>query len=418
MTVVRLGARVQTVSDLVPEDAPIWNADRIQGVHVDISGLSAGEWVVSNGTEFVVLPLGADKKLLVVDTADPSKIKWDFPDHGDSLSGLGDDDHTQYIRVDGTRAFTGDQSLGKNDLLQVNSVAFTTAGTAPTYAAGNVFWEPDDNTLSIQSGLDTTTLQVGQEEWIQVRNATGSPLPEKTVVMYSGTLGASGRIKAAPMVADGTEPAMKILGITTMAIPSGQDGMVTVFGKIRGVDTSTWADGDVLYADPATPGGLTSTTPSAPNLKLPIAVVIKAASNGTLFVRATSGSSLHDDHFVEVSSLAAGDLLQWKGTRWENVPAPQTSNLTVYSKSAAYTALGESQLILGDASGAAFDVDLPPAASAEGFSVRVKKVDASANAVTVVPDGAETIDGAGSYTLSSQYDVVTVVSDGTSWWIV
>ena len=34
-------------------------------------------------------------------------------DHG-ALTGLGDDDHAQYIKADGTRAFTGDQAMGGN----------------------------------------------------------------------------------------------------------------------------------------------------------------------------------------------------------------------------------------------------------------------------------------------------------------
>jgi hypothetical protein len=34
-------------------------------------------------------------------------------DHG-NLAGLGNDHHPQYIRVDGTRAFTGNQSMGSN----------------------------------------------------------------------------------------------------------------------------------------------------------------------------------------------------------------------------------------------------------------------------------------------------------------
>ena len=42
---------------------------------------------------------------------DASFIDFGAIDHG-GLTGLLDDDHTQYIRVDGTRAFTGDQSLG------------------------------------------------------------------------------------------------------------------------------------------------------------------------------------------------------------------------------------------------------------------------------------------------------------------
>jgi hypothetical protein len=49
-------------------------------------------------------------------------------DHG-ALTGLGDDDHTQYIRVDGTRAFTGDQSMGSNRLTNL------AAPTADTDAA-------------------------------------------------------------------------------------------------------------------------------------------------------------------------------------------------------------------------------------------------------------------------------------------
>lgn len=46
-------------------------------------------------------------------------------DHG-TLLGLGDDDHTQYILVNGTRAFTGAQSLGG---FKITNLANPTAGT-------------------------------------------------------------------------------------------------------------------------------------------------------------------------------------------------------------------------------------------------------------------------------------------------
>lgn len=48
-------------------------------------------------------------------------------DHGE-LSGRGDDDHTQYTRADGTRAFTGDQSMGSNKL--TNLAAGSATGDA------------------------------------------------------------------------------------------------------------------------------------------------------------------------------------------------------------------------------------------------------------------------------------------------
>lgn len=72
---------------------------------------------------------GADAgKPIVLDGTgklDASLIDLSDIDHG-SISGLGDDDHTQYTRADGTRAFTGNQSMGAN---KITNLAPGTAGT-------------------------------------------------------------------------------------------------------------------------------------------------------------------------------------------------------------------------------------------------------------------------------------------------
>lgn len=72
--------------------------------------------------------------------------------------------------------------------------------------------------------------------------------------------------------------------------------------------------------------------------------------------------------------------------------------------------------VLVDATAGAVTANLPPAASCPGFSVTIKKTDASGNAVTV--DAAETIDGAANYPLAAQWDSVTVQSDGTNYVIL
>ena len=77
---------------------------------------------------------------------------------------------------------------------------------------------------------------------------------------------------------------------------------------------------------------------------------------------------------------------------------------------------GRPTVVLADATAAAFTVTLPTPTS--GRMVTVKKVDASANAVTVGPAAAETIDGAASATLAAQWDVATFVSDGTNWFVI
>jgi hypothetical protein len=60
-------------------------------------------------------------------------------------------------------------------------------------------------------------------------------------------------------------------------------------------------------------------------------------------------------------------------------------------------------------------INLPTAASARYRVYTIKKVDASVNTVTVDGSGAETIDGVATVVLTSQWESVTVQSDGTAW---
>lgn len=89
-------------------------------------------------------------------------------------------------------------------------------------------------------------------------------------------------------------------------------------------------------------------------------------------------------------------------------------NETITSVSATYSILTTDQTVLASA-GSAFTATLPTAAGATGKVYTIKKTDSSANAVTVEGFGTETIDGALYKTLSTQYESIKVVSDGTNW---
>jgi hypothetical protein len=71
-----------------------------------------------------------------------------------------------------------------------------------------------------------------------------------------------------------------------------------------------------------------------------------------------------------------------------------------------------------DASGASRTMNLPSAASARYRKHTVKKIDSSANAVVVDPNGAELIDGVATFSLTVLNQSVTFISNGTSWDIV
>lgn len=75
-------------------------------------------------------------------------------------------------------------------------------------------------------------------------------------------------------------------------------------------------------------------------------------------------------------------------------------------------------LIIADATAGAITMTLPPAALVPGRIYAFKRVNSGANAVVIDPNASETIDGAATYTLSAQWNSVTIMSNGTAWFII
>lgn len=69
-------------------------------------------------------------------------------------------------------------------------------------------------------------------------------------------------------------------------------------------------------------------------------------------------------------------------------------------------------IVIVDASTNAVTVNLPAATNWAGQTIVVKKTD-NVNNITIQADGTETIDGSNTQTLSTQYDAMAIVSDGT-----
>lgn len=82
-------------------------------------------------------------------------------------------------------------------------------------------------------------------------------------------------------------------------------------------------------------------------------------------------------------------------------------------------ATDENVLFRANATGGAITFNLPAAATAgSGFTVGFVKTDSSSNAVTLDGNGAETIGGATTTTLTKQNQAVLIRSDGTNWQFV
>lgn len=151
-------------------------------------------------------------------------------------------------------------------------------------------WNEQEDCLDIEQE-DGSTLQTGLEQYIRVKNSTGSTMTEGTLVMFTGVNG-NNEPTAAPLVANSTFNPLYSIGVLTNNVANGTIGRATTFGKVRSLDTSgsdvseTWAEGDILWANPNHNGKLTKVKPTAPIPAISVAAVLKAdATDGILLIR-------------------------------------------------------------------------------------------------------------------------------------
>lgn len=132
----------------------------------------------------------------------------------------------------------------------------------------------------------------------------------------------------------------------------------------------------------------------------------------------TTGDLIYSSSGTTNSRLgigSAGQYLRVSG----GIPAWQSSaaaNLAVTTKTASYTITSSDDIILGNTN--AITLTLPAASSNSGKVFVIKKIGSDTNAVTVARAGSDTIDGVTSLVLTTQYDYVQIISDGSATWEV
>jgi len=90
----------------------------------------------------------------------------------------------------------------------------------------------------------------------------------------------------------------------------------------------------------------------------------------------------------------------------------------ITTKTANYTLTSTDYTILVDATSGNLTMTLPSASSSTGRIYNIKKIDASANTVTLQANGAELIDGTNTKVISMQWSNINIQSNGTSWYIL
>ena len=215
--------------------------------------------------------------------------------------------------------------LGTFAGLQQANLPWTTfarnPGPYPLTTPGTVYWDNEDRSKTLAVVMEDSgdiVQDIGEETFYRVK--ASAAITKGQVVMFTGSVGASGGLRGAPATGLTAAQAEYIMGVATQNIALNGWGYVTWFGEIKGVNTlgvsdGGWVDGQVLYYNPAVTGGLTKTRPSVPNPIVFVAAVVHAASNGILFVRPTydegTGEIVTSPPYIKTANFTVVDGDTW-----------------------------------------------------------------------------------------------------------
>ncbi|CAB4161460.1 hypothetical protein UFOVP766_52, partial [uncultured Caudovirales phage] len=263
---------------------------------------------------------------------------WEGSDVGVAHGGTGASDATN-ARANLSAAVLG----ANNDITSMSAITGaistptyidfnSTQNPLPTDATARLYYNSDDQFQTLSFRMNGNVVQkIGEELYYRVK--CSAAVTKGQVVMFTGTLGASGGLTAAPATGLTPTQANYILGVATESGATNAWIFVTTFGEVKGINTTggaeAWVQGQELYYNPAVTGGLTKTKPNAPNAICTVAAVVHVGtSNGVLFVRPTFGSVLGGtDGNVQFGTLSNLDVIQYDSTAqyWKNVAASSLS---------------------------------------------------------------------------------------------
>lgn len=230
---------------------------------------------------------------------------------------MGGSPSSEYIGSKGDLFYnqdTGDTRLSDGETAggtqpTVSSVKFNLNGTIDPKVPGVLAWNSIEDCLEV-SQLDNTTLQIGVEQYVQIKNNTGSTILNGTVVQFAGVEDGGNPVPTImPFIANPNATPLYLIGVLTNDIPHNGKGRVTVFGKVRDLNTTgsdvgeVWNHGDLLWGHPTMAGKMTNVKPTAPNVVTSIAAVLEVSlTAGVILVRPTIFPRLFYGNFYDTTN--------------------------------------------------------------------------------------------------------------------
>ena len=337
-------------------------------------------------------------------------------------------------------------------------------GQQPAYQEGVLFYDSENHTLTLYNDEADIALQIGQEQYVRVRNNTATTIENGTAVLINGVHG-----NAAPTISGAiatSEATSQVIGLATHSIEPNSFGYVTTYGVVRDVDTSAFSAGDELYLSATQIGSGVNTSPVIPNFKVTLGhVITSSSSNGSILVQVgnaklgggdvksegplnvsgvpfitstsdtTAGGSLTDPLFIFDSGnrqlqLASGvQLLDGEPSNTSNVlyndggvlkfdgSEIQTKQRTYNNISSDFSMSDDSDVVFIDSTSSSINIYLPTADGVGGKQLLFKMVSGS-NSGVLVASGSQLIDGQSAFGIYNIYESISVISNNSNWFVI
>ena len=183
-----------------------------------------------------------------------------------------------------------------------NFIDFNTAYTTPV-TQGQVGWDGTFNSLALGMVGGNVIQHIGEDTYIYVK--ASAAITKGQVVMFTGSVGSSGVATAAPST--GVTNGQTIIGVAAENMALNGFGLIQTYGELRSVNTSAFADGDILYYNSAVTGGFTTTYPASGPI-VTVAAVLNggSAGGGVITIRVSVTQRLTASTGISVAQASTG----------------------------------------------------------------------------------------------------------------
>lgn len=231
----------------------------------------------------------------------------------------------------------------------------------------------------------------------------------------------SSQLTTAPDATTSSKGIVQLAGSLAGTATSPTVVNVTDSNGVQAIGTTATASAvNYLNVTNAATGGAVTIAPAGtdPNIPLNIqgkgtgTVNIRSASNSTSGIKIQNATGANTIMDFDTSNLRAGIRTV---TPTSSLHVAGSFSTALATKSSAYTLTETDSTILATGT---TTITLPSASSITGRMYTVKKTDSAGTSITVATTSSQTIDGSTTYTLSAQYQSITVQSDGTNWIVI